>query len=35
MKKLKPSFSYLNYELVQVFVTFNRTNVTLVIQVNE
>ena len=35
MKKLKSSFSYLNYELVQIFVTFNRTNVSLVIQVNE
>ena len=34
-KTLGPLFLYLNYELVQIFITFNRTDVSLLKQVNK
>ena len=35
LKKVKAIFLYLMYELVQIFITFNRTDVSLFKQVNK
>ena len=35
LKKLRPLFLYLTYKLLQIFITFNRFDVSLLKQVNE
>ena len=35
LRKLRPLFLYLTYELVQIFITFNRTDISLPKPVNE